>query len=321
MPHIEPVFHGHEPHPSWVGCAVALGNFDGVHLGHRELLESLRQMADRHNAPALAVTFHPHPAEVLANKQPRRLMPIEDRIKALLAAGMDGVWVVPFTRELATISAERYIEEVLLGQLSMCGFVAGPDTRFGARRAGGAELLREYAARSGFDLVVLEPFELNGERISSTAIRALLDGGDMARVAKWMGHPYRLKGKVVHGMQVGRKLGFPTANLEVGRDILIPATGIYVVRVRMGLDAQHAPPLDGVANVGNRPTLDDGPLAVEAHLFDVDEDLYGQPITIELLLRLRDEEKYASVDELKSAIADDVRMARAWFANHPHQST
>jgi riboflavin kinase / FMN adenylyltransferase len=314
MPHIEPVFHGHEPHQSWVGCAVALGNFDGVHLGHRELLERLRQMAARHGAPALAVTFHPHPAEVLANKQPRRLMPIEDRIKALHAAGVDAVWVVPFTRELATVSAEQYLEETLLGQLKMCGFVAGPDTRFGARRAGGADLLREYARRVGFDLAVLEPFELNGERVSSTAIRTLLEAGDMARVAAWLGHPYRLKGKVVHGMKVGRKLGFPTANLEVGRDILIPATGIYVVRVRMGLDAEHAPPLDGVANVGNRPTLEAGPLAVEAHLFNVDEDLYGQPITIELLLRLRDEEKYDSVEELKAAIADDVQRAKAWLA-------
>jgi riboflavin kinase / FMN adenylyltransferase len=315
MPHIEPVFHGHEPHPSWVGCAVALGNFDGVHLGHRELLGRLRQMADHHGAPALAVTFHPHPAEVLGNMQPRRLMPIEDRIKALHAAGMDAVWVVPFTRELATVTAEQYLEETLLGQLKMCGFVAGPDTRFGARRAGGADLLREYARRVGYDLAVLEPFELNGERVSSTAIRNLLESGDMSRVAAWLGHPYRLKGKVIHGMKIGRKLGFPTANLEVGRDILIPATGIYVVRVRMGLDAEHAPPLDGVANVGNRPTLDAGPLSVEAHLFNVDEDLYGQPITIELLLRLRDEEKYDSVAELKVAIADDVQMAKAWLAD------
>ena len=114
-------------------------------------------------------------------------------------------------------------------------------------------------------------------------------------------------------MQVGRKLGFPTANLELGRDILVPAKGIYVVRVRMGNDARHAPTLDGVANVGTRPTLDDGPLMVEAHLFDIEEDLYGQSITIELLLRLRNEEKYDSLDELKAAIAEDVRMARAWL--------
>mgnify|MGYP002640567277 CR=1 FL=1 len=313
MPHIETVSFDPEPHPSWAGCAVALGNFDGVHLGHRELLCHLRQMADRHEAIALAVTFHPHPAEVLANKRPRRLMPIEDRVNALLAAGIDAVWVVPFTRELATVSAEEYIEETLLQKLSMCGFVAGPDTRFGARRAGGAALLREYARRVGFDLEVLTPFELNGERVSSSAIRCLLEEGDMGRAAAWLGHPYRLKGKVVHGMQVGRKLGFPTANLELGRDILVPAKGIYVVRVRMGNDARHAPTLDGVANVGTRPTLDDGPLMVEAHLFDIEEDLYGQSITIELLLRLRNEEKYDSLDELKAAIAEDVRMARAWL--------
>lgn len=317
MPHIEPVFHGQAPHPSWAGCAVALGNFDGLHLGHRELLSCLRQMADRHGAPALVVTFHPHPAEVLANKRPRRLMSIEDRVSALLATGMDAVWVVPFTRELATVSAESYIEQTLLGQLSMCGFVAGPDTRFGARRAGGADLLREYSERVGFDLEVLVPFELNGERVSSSAIRALLEAGDMARAAKWLGRPYRLKGKVVHGMQVGRKLGFPTANLELGRDILVPANGIYAVRVRIGDDTKHAPPLDGVANVGTRPTLEDGPLMVEAHLFDVEENLYGQPITIELLLRLRDEEKYDSLAELKAAIAEDVRRAKAWLAHHP----
>lgn len=313
MPPIEPVSYAPEPHPSWAGCAIALGNFDGVHLGHRELLGRLRKMADRHNAIALAVTFHPHPAEVLANKQPRRLMPIEDRVSALLAAGVDAVWVVPFTHALATISAERYIEETLLQRLSMCGFVAGPDTRFGARRAGGAELLKQYAERVGFDLEVLTPFEMNGERISSSAIRSLLEAGDMGRAAAWLGHPYRLKGRVVRGMQFGRKLGFPTANLELGTDILVPAKGIYIVRVRLGNDTENAPPIDGVANVGTRPTIDDGPLMVEAHLFDIDEDLYGRPITIELLLRLRDEEKYDSLEELIAAIAEDVRMARAWL--------
>lgn len=313
MPPIEPVSYAPEPHPSWAGCAIALGNFDGVHLGHRELLGRLRKMADRHNAIALAVTFHPHPAEVLANKQPRRLMPIEDRVSALRAAGVDAVWVVPFTHALATISAERYIEETLLQRLSMCGFVAGPDTRFGARRAGGAELLKQYAERVGFDLEVLTPFEMNGERISSSAIRSLLEAGDMGRAAAWLGHPYRLKGRVVRGMQFGRKLGFPTANLELGTDILVPAKGIYIVRVRLGNDTENAPPIDGVANVGTRPTIDDGPLMVEAHLFDIDEDLYGRPITIELLLRLRDEEKYDSLEELIAAIAEDVRMARAWL--------
>jgi riboflavin kinase/FMN adenylyltransferase len=311
-----PFHHGLLPHPSWRGCAVALGNFDGVHLGHHQLLESLRDMARRHHQKALAVTFFPHPAEVLANKMPRRLMSLDERVQSLLAAGTDGVWVQPFTRELAKVSGRTYIEETLLRQLAMCGFVAGPDTRFGAGREGGAELLAQYARRTGFDLVQLAPFEVNGHRVSSSAIRQAIEAGDLAQATAWLGRPYRLKGRVVKGMQVGRKLGFPTANLEVGRDILVPAKGIYVVRVRFGDQPLDATAYQGVANVGTRPTLEDGHLMVEAHLFDLSRDLYGQPMTIELLKRLRDEKKYDTVEELVAAIRDDVANARMYFAEH-----
>ncbi len=316
MPSFEPSHHGPVPHPSWQGCAVALGNFDGVHLGHHQLLTSLRAMARRHHQKALVVTFFPHPAEILANKSPRRLMSLDERVHTLLAAGIDGVWVVPFTRDLATVSARTYIEETLLGQLAMCGFVAGPDTRFGAGRKGGGQLLAEYARREGFDLVELEPFEVDGHRVSSSTIRKAIEQGDLTRATRWLGRPYRLKGRVVKGMPVGRKLGFPTANLELGRDILLPATGIYVVKVRFGDQPQDAAAYEGVANVGTRPTLEDGHLMVEAHLFDVSGDLYGQPMTIELLKRLRNEEKYGTLDQLIAAIHKDVANARAYFAAH-----
>jgi riboflavin kinase/FMN adenylyltransferase len=311
---IQRVVQGTVPHPSWAGCCVTLGNFDGLHLGHREILGSLRAMADRNHAPALAVTFHPHPAEVIAGKSPKRLMSIDDRVEALLANGADAVWVVPFSLEYAQVGAIEFVEETLLGALAIRGFVAGPDTRFGAGRRGDAELLGRYAAAHRFDLEVLEPFELDGKRISSSAIRTLLLEGQVQAAARMLGRPYRHKGTVVRGMRMGTQLGFPTANLALSPDLLIPARGIYVVQVRVRANGDDdVRRYEGVANVGVRPTVDDGPLVVEAHLFGVNGELYGERISLEYLMRLRDEERFGSLEELKAAIARDVARAKAWF--------
>lgn len=313
------VVHDIEPDDAWRGCCISIGNFDGIHLGHLQLLDALRAMKERHGGPGVVVTFHPHPAEVLGHKKPQRLLPIDDRVRMLLANGADAVWVIPFSREFGQVPAGDFIARTLSQKLAVKGVVVGPDCRFGANREGDAGLLALHGARAGFEVEVVPPFELDGERISSTLVRRLLLEGKVERAGTLLGRPYRMKGEVVRGMQMGTRLGFPTANLCLAEELLLPAKGIYLIRVRLGDEPVSSPPLEGVANVGTRPTMDDGDILVEAHLFEVRRPLYGEQITIEFIKRLRDELKFDSLQALKEAIARDVRVARDWFAANRRQ--
>ena len=308
------IVHGPTPSSAWRGCCISIGNFDGVHLGHMQLLHALGAMKKRFGCPGVVLTFHPHPAEVLSNKRPRRLLPIEDRARMLLARGADAVWIIPFSEEFGRQPADRFIREVLMEQLAVRGVVVGPDCRFGADRKGDSGLLKLHGEKVGFEVAVVPPLDVDGNRVSSTLVRNLLGEGSVEQAGKLLGRPYRTKGEVVRGMQVGTKLGFPTANLELGDDVLLPARGIYLIRVRLGERPGASPALAGVANVGTRPTVDDGALLVEAHLFDVDRPLYGEHVTLEFLKRVRDELRFDSLEELKEAIARDVRFARDWFS-------
>jgi riboflavin kinase/FMN adenylyltransferase len=299
--------------PEWRGCCLSIGNFDGLHRGHRQLLEALQTMAKRRATQGVVVTFYPHPAEVLAGKQPQRLMSLSDRVQALLAGGADGVWVIPFTQEYAALSAASFISSILLERLAVQGVVVGPDARFGAGRHGDGPMLAAAGCELGFEVVIVEPCVMDGIRVSSTEIRKLLQVGDVHQAHRMLGRNYRMKGKVVRGQQMGTRLGYPTANLSLGEDILVPACGIYIVRVRIGDQPEARIPYGGVANVGTRPTLDDGALAVEAHLFGVDGPQYGKQVVFEFLQRLREERKFGSIDVLKTAIAEDVRGAKEYF--------
>lgn len=207
------VVRGNVPHPDWVGSCVTIGNFDGVHRGHQELVARMRKMADQHGVPGVAMTFYPHPAEVLAGREVTRILPIEDRIGKLLAAGVDGVWVVPFTREFSTLEPETFVENFLVRSLEARGVVIGPDFRFGKGRRGDGELMTRHAQLAGFELVQLDPHEVNGVRISSSQIREVLKRGDVEHAALLLGNPFRVKGEVVHGEGRGRHIGFPTANV------------------------------------------------------------------------------------------------------------
>lgn len=308
------VVKGPTPLPDWKGCCVSIGNFDGVHLGHRELVRALRLMADKHDCPGVVMTFFPHPAVVIKNRIPRRLLSIDDRARKLLSLGADGVWVVPFDRDYAAASADAFVHGTLVDALAARGIVVGPDFRFGAGRGGDAKLLTTHGRKFGFDVHVVPPFLVGQTRVSSSAIRALLLAGGVEEAGRMLGHPYRVKGKVVRGMQVGTKIGFPTANIELFDNVLIPANGIYIVRLRLGDVPASAAPYDGVANVGTRPTLEaDGAVWLEAHLFGVDRPLYGETVTMEILQRLRAEKKFDSLGELVDAIKDDVARARAYF--------
>ncbi len=299
----------------WRGCCLSLGNFDGVHLGHRALLESLAAMSRRRGTKGVVMTFHPHPAEVMGKKKPRRLLPLDDRIRLLLAMGADGVWVRPFDREVASMSADMFIEEHLLAGLEIQGMVVGPDCRFGAGRKGDGRMLARYAADGGFDLEELSPLEIDGDRVSSSLVRELLIQGKVQRAAMMLGRDYRVKGEVIHGVKMGRKLGFPTANLSLFEDVLTPAEGIYVIQLRIGADPEAATALKGVVSIGRRPTFESGgKVAVEAHLFDFSDSIYGETVTMEFLRHIRGQQRFDGVAALKEAIESDIRFARAHFA-------
>ena len=269
---------------------VTIGNFDGVHRGHQVLLRRAVTLASELGARSVAVTFDPHPTAVLRpDAEPPRLQTLEDRIACLEEAGVDVVVVLPFTRELASWSPAVFVEEVLAGALEAVRVVVGTNFRFGHKAAG--------------DVVTL--LELDGRRISSSAIREHLTDGDLAWVVRALGRPYLLHGEVVRGDGRGKGIGFPTANLDVDTGVAIPATGVYAGHAEVGGERYPA-----VTNVGLRPTFDGTVRTVEVHVLDLDRDLYGQRIGFSFEHRIRAEERFDGVDALVAQIGRDVARAR-----------
>ena len=303
-----------EPPSAFAGGCVTIGNFDGVHLGHRELLRNLRQMSDGLGTHAVAVTFWPHPAQVLAGRPPASLLPLNDRVRMLLSQGADAVWVCPFDLALAGLEAAEFLDRVLVSKLSVRGVVVGPDFRFGAGRTGSGQLLERFACEQGIRLSVVPPCTVDGIRVSSSEIRSAVAKGLVDEAGRFLGRFYRVKGRVVHGAHLGTGLGYPTANIEPSREVVLPGNGVYVVRMRLGDAPALTVPLEGVASVGTRPTIDDGPVRIEVHLFDFEREVYGESATVEFLHRLRGETRFESVQQLIEQIRQDVQDARAFFA-------
>jgi len=293
-------------------CALTIGNFDGVHRGHRALLAQVVATARARDLTPAVMTFEPHPREFFApDKAPARVANLRDKIDALGAAGIERVFVQHFNRRFASIGAETFVDEVLVAGLAAKWIAVGDDFRFGARRAGDVALLRARAARGGYEVAQLATVLDNGERISSSAVRAALAAGDLARAHTLLGHPYRIRGRVMHGAKLGRTLGFPTLNLRLAHK-RPAAHGIFAARVFGIGSTDKAWP--GVASVGLRPTIDrSGRWLLEVHLFDFAEDIYGKLVCVEFLQKLRDEEKYDTIAELTAAIAGDAKRARALF--------
>lgn len=290
--------------------AVTLGKFDGVHRGHQYLISELRRAAAERGFDAVVITFHPHPITVIRpGTKIEYLMSLEERVDLLREQGVASVVPLTFTSELAQFSAREFVG-LLREQLDMRLLVAGPDFALGRGREGTVDVLRALGAELGYDVHVVEQMAADGLPLRSSAVRAALAEGNIAELAKLLGRPFSLEGPVVRGQQRGRTIGFPTANLAVGADRALPAFGVYAVRVSLG-EAQY----DGVANVGRRPTFDDGPPSVETHVLDYDGgDLYGVHLRIELIERLRGERKFAGVDELVAQIRLDCEQAREALA-------
>ena len=309
------VFRGLPNDRARAPCALTIGNFDGVHLGHQALLARVRASASRLGIEAAVMTFEPHPREFFAermkdpSKAPKRIANLRDKLESLAAAGIDRVIVEHFNEHFAAITPEDFTKRVLAEGLHVKWLMVGADFCYGARRAGNVDMLKEAGQRHGFEVATL-PTVMHGERrISSSAVRSALAEGDLATARELLGHSYAISGHVIHGQKLGRTLGFPTLNLRV---VHRPAlSGIFVVQVHGLADK----PLPAVASMGVRPTVDDsGRVLLEVHLFDYAESCYGKLVRVEFLEKIRDEEKYDDLDTLTAAIARDSGQARDYFA-------
>ena len=298
------------PSGSNTPLALTIGNFDGVHLGHRAMLQTLRQAAHSRGLPAAVMTFEPHPREFFApDRAPARLTRLRDKLALLAADGVDRVYVCRFNYALAQTSPDDFVDRILVRGLAVRWLLVGDDFRFGARRAGDRAFLAAAAARSGYAMHAMESVIIDGERISSSAVRDALAAGELDRATTMLGRPYAVSGRVVRGDRIGRTLGFPTANLRPPAGQL-PFSGIFAVEVH-GV-GRHA--VRGVASLGVRPTVTDaGEPRLEVHLFDFDQDIYGVRVRVEFLRKFRDEEKYADLETLRRQIDRDAANARAFF--------
>jgi riboflavin kinase/FMN adenylyltransferase len=295
------------------GCAATIGNFDGVHRGHRALLDRVAAKARKLNAGSCVLTFEPHPREFFAragtgaHAAPARLTRLRDKLELIADAGIDRVPVARFAARIAARSPAQFVEEVLVREIGVRWLTVGRDFRFGKGRSGDFATLEAAAPPCGFCLEAMPEVLVDGARVSSSEVRSALQTGDLRRAERLLGHSYFISGRVAYGAGLGRGLGFPTANIPLWRSP--PLSGIYVVEVeKLG---------PGVASVGRRPTVNpvDRPL-LEVHLLDFDRDLYGRRLRVRFLEKLREEEKYAGLQELKAAIARDVDRAQEYFERH-----
>ncbi|MCA9678824.1 MAG: bifunctional riboflavin kinase/FAD synthetase [Kofleriaceae bacterium] len=306
------VFEGHRslPAPADPAC-VAIGNFDGVHLGHRALLDAARAHADRLGARAVALTFEPHPTAVLAPRHAPALLTGRPRKLELLAeAGLDACVIEPFTTALAALPADEFVDRILVDALAARHVVVGWDFTYGRGRSGTPATLEAHGARAGFGVTVVDKVTIDGELASSTAIRDYLRAGDLAAARRLLGRAYDVEGAVVRGAGRGRTIGIPTANVDPDVPVVL-APGIYACRAAV----DDGPPLDAVASLGTNPTfVDGGGLVLEVHVLDWDGDLYERRLRVTFAARLRAEARYDSVDALVAQIHRDIADARAILA-------
>ena len=287
--------------------AVTIGNFDGIHLGHQAMLARLTARAASVGALPTVLTFEPHPREIFTPQSaPTRLTSLREKLEILRNLGVAHVHVCRFSKPFAALSAEDFVQRILVDGLKARYVLVGDDFRFGARRAGDFALLESMGRAHGFQAEALHTIEAAGQRASSTAVREALAAGDMAMAAQLLGRPYSISGRVVGGDQLGRKIGYPTANIQLKHN-KPPVKGIVAVRVQ-GLDRPDWP---GVASLGTRPTVHaDGRPTLEVHLFDFGRSIYREHLRVEFLHKLRDEAKFPNLDALIAQIDLDARQAR-----------
>ena len=307
------VVHGETPPGHALrGAVVAIGNFDGVHRGHQAVIATARARAKTLGRPAAALTFEPHPRSFFRPQEAFfRLTDERNKLRLLASTGLDGAIVLRFDAALAALSADEFVERILVGQLAVAGVTIGFDFHFGANRTGSPDFLVAAGARHGFAVDIVPRFEDGGRRISSGPIRAALGEGHVTDAAEMLGFPWFVSGEVVHGDKRGRELGYPTANLRLDPTCGL-RHGIYAVRANVG-----GRRVDGVASFGRRPMFDVGTVLLEAFLFDFSGDLYGQTIDVAFIEWIRPEMKFDTIDALVRRMDEDSRIARTALAKAP----
>lgn len=300
--------------PDFSGCVLTIGNFDGVHIGHQQLIRKLKQKSAELDLPSLLITFEPQPNEFFASgATPARLTRLREKIIALQAWDIDYVLCLRFNQRLAELSAEEFIKQILVAQLKAAYVLVGDDFRFGKARNGDIQLLSKMAQHYHFQAENMPTYLIEHKRVSSSQVRNALEKGDLKYAEQLLGRHYGISGKVAHGDKRGRILGFPTANLFLHRKA-VPVHGVFVVTVT-GLGAKK---IQGVANVGNRPTAGgDSRSLLEVHLFDFNREIYGEHIYVEFIFKLRDEMRYPNFELLRQQILKDAEDARAYFVKNP----
>lgn len=294
---------------------VTPGTFDGVHKGHRTILSRLKERAEKSGGESVVLTFHPHPRIVLQGEDSdlKLLTTLEEKTALLREAGIDHFIIHPFTREFSRTSVIEYVRDMLVGQIGMKQLVIGYDHHFGRNREGNLDNLQELAPLYEFEIEEIPAQEIDAVNVSSTKIRKALVEGDVELAHQYLGYPYRLSGAVIEGKQVGRKLGYPTANISVQHPLkMIPAKGVYAVRVLLDSGAYK-----GMLNIGVRPTVDDSEKeTLEVHLLDFEGELYHRPLTVEFLKRLRGEERFENMDQLRDQLKRDESAVREMFKSY-----
>jgi riboflavin kinase / FMN adenylyltransferase len=306
------VTHGNVQ-PGGGPMGLTIGNFDGVHRGHRAMLDRLVAKTRELRLPCSVLTFEPHPREFFSPlTAPTRLSRLREKLELLAEAGVQRTHVLRFGAQLAALAADRFVEDVLVRGLGVRWLLVGRDFRFGARRTGDFAMLESASAGGRFEVEAMGDVLESGQRISSSSVRASLAAGDLAVAARLLGRSYSMSGRVAHGEKLGKTLGFPTANIVLRRKP--PLEGIFVVEAELE-ETQHV--LRGVASVGRRPTVrENAPPLLEVHLFDWDGDLYGRHLRVKFLHKLRNEKKYDGLEALRSAIGQDAAQAREYFGKH-----
>lgn len=301
------VYRSIENLPEFKNPVVTIGTFDGVHEGHRHLIQKIKSLAKEIGGESLLITFHPHPRLVVYpdDKSLRILTTLEEKISLLEAEGVDNLVIVPFTKEFSLHSAKEYLQHFLVEKFHPSVIVTGYNHSFGHHRDGNIEMLRRYESEFHYKVEELNKQLVDDIAVSSTRIRIALREGDIELATHLLGHSYSFTGSVVHGQQLGNKIGFPTANIEINDALkLIPADGVYAVTV-----IYKSEKLNGMMNIGFRPTVDGLHHKLEVHLLDFNQDLYNQSLEIHFVKRLRDEKKFSSLDELKEQLRKDKEEA------------
>lgn len=289
------------------GCVATIGNFDGVHRGHQHMIAAVRAAAIRLGLPAAVITFEPTPREFFeGDAAPARLTRLREKLEALASYGVDRVLVLRFERRVQAMGATEFVERLLVDGLGVRHMVVGHDFHFARRREGNLALLQEAGRRHGFTVEEVGRYMDEGERVSSSLVRDALGRGDLERARKLLGRPYRMAGRVRRGAQLGRTLGFPTANLALHRKV-VPLWGVFAVRVSGAGLADHP----AVVSLGTRPTINGTEPLLEVHVFDFDGDLYGRYLDVDFILRLRDERRFETIDALVAQMHRDAAAARA----------